>query len=299
MPIRLRDAAGGRYSQHGEEGVIQAVFKELGVKTGTCVDIGAFDLQLISNVYPLWTNGWKALLVEGDRMRFRKLLRQYASHPQASEQRVSIVNRLVAEEGPDSLDNILTAQEVPADFDLLSIDVDGLDFQVWRGLKRFRPRLVVIEYNSTIPPHVELVGSGKGNNIGCSLASLAKLGREKGYALVASVVWNAFFVRREDASAFLDADDLDALFDPVFVRYALQTLSGEIFYCGVGPRLEHPGQVPVMFTRPRPFCHDSGSVDKSSVEIYRTPNTIGSAMKEACLLPLRPVKHFVWRRLGW
>src|SRR5262245_55024510 len=108
MPIRLRDAAGGRYSQHGEEGVIQAVFKELGVKTGTCVDIGAFDLQLISNVYPLWTNGWKALLVEGDRMRFRKLLRQYASHPQASEQRVSIVNRLVAEEGPDSLDNILT-----------------------------------------------------------------------------------------------------------------------------------------------------------------------------------------------
>ena len=287
MPISLRESAGGQYSQHGEEGVIQAIFNEIGVKTKTCVEIGAYRLQRISNVYSLWTNGWKALLIEGDPMRYKRLVQDYAAHPQAREQRVTIVNRFGAEEGPDSLDTILASQRFPSDFDLLCIDVDGLDFHLWRGLTRFRPRLVVVEYNPTIPPHIELVGSGKGNEIGCSLLSLTKLAREKDYSLVASVIWNAFFVRREDAGSFRDADDIEKLFDPIYLRHAMQTNTGEIFYDGP------------MFVRPRPFCRDSEALDSSSLDLYRTPNTLGSAAKEAALYCLRPVKHFIWRRMGW
>ena len=299
VPLSLKQFTGGEHSQHGEEGVIDAVFKEIGVETQTCVEIGAYDLQRISNVYSLWTNGWKALLIEGDPKRYQRLLQQYAAHPLAHQGRVTIVNRFGAEEGPDSLDSILAAQGLPVDFDLLCIDVDGLDLHLWRGLTRFRPRLVVVEYNPTIPPHIELIGSGQGNEIGCSLAALVKLAREKGYVLVASVVWNAFFVRREDASAFQDADNLEALFDPVFLRYAMQTNTGEIFYAGPGQRIGHPNQTEVMFVRPRPFARDSEVLDSSSAEIFRTPNTVGNAAKEALLHYLRPVKHFIWRRLGW
>jgi hypothetical protein len=299
VPISLRESAGGQYSQNGEEGIIQAIFNEIGVTTKTCLEIGANDLRRSSNVYPLWTNGWKAILVEGEPMRFKKLQHDYGAHPQANEQRASLVNRYGAEEGPNSLDSILTSHEFPTDFDLLCIDVDGLDYHLWRGLKRFRPRLVVIEYNPTIPPHIELVGSARGNEIGCSLLALTNLAREKGYLLVASLVWNAFFVREEEAHAFPDAGDLQALFDPVFLRYALQTNSGEIFYASPGPRLDHPRQVEPMFVRPRPFCRDSSGLDFSKVELFRTPNTLGYAAKEALLHYLRPVKHSLWRRLGW
>ncbi len=130
MPICLQQFKSGRYSQHGEEGVIDAVFREIGVESKTCVEFGAFELQKLSNVYySLWTNGWKALLIEGNQYQYAGLLRDYAAHPQAGEQSVSIANRFVAEDGPDSLDRILSEYRFPADLDLVSIDVDGSDFQ--------------------------------------------------------------------------------------------------------------------------------------------------------------------------
>jgi hypothetical protein len=74
-----------------------------------------------------------------------------------------------------------------------------------------------------IPHNIELIGAAKGNDIGCSVLSLAKLGQQKGYSLIACIDWNAFFVRREYAHLFADADDLDALFDPKYIRYAMQS----------------------------------------------------------------------------
>ena len=160
----------------------------------------------------------------------RKLIQDYAAHPQAAEQRVSIDNRFVSPEGPDSLDNILAAHGFPEDLDLVCIDVDSIDLQIWRGFTRFRPRLVVVEYNCMIPPHIELIGPAIQNAIGCSALSLLKLGKQKGYALVACIGWNAFFVRQEDAHHFANVDDLEKLFDRTWLRYAMQTYSGEVFF---------------------------------------------------------------------
>ncbi|MDQ3246759.1 MAG: FkbM family methyltransferase, partial [Pseudomonadota bacterium] len=120
------------------------------------------------------------LLIEGDAQRYAKLKSDYAAHPQQGEGRVQIVNRFVAETGADSLDSILTEHGLPTNVDLVCIDVDGQDFHIWRGLQKFAPRLVVVEYNPTIPLHIELIGDGKGNNVGCSALALARLGREKG-----------------------------------------------------------------------------------------------------------------------
>ena len=67
----------------------------------------------------------------------------------------------------------------------MSIDVDGIDFHIWKGMADYRPRVMVIEYNNTAPPHIELVGRKDGNNFGASARALYRLGREKEYALVA------------------------------------------------------------------------------------------------------------------
>ena len=259
---------------------------------------GASDLTIASYVYSLWTNGWRALLIEGDVQRYKNLVRQHATHPQAREERVVILNRLATEEGADSLDCILEAAGFPADLDLLSIDVDGIDFHLWRGLKRCKPRVVVIEFNPIIPLHVELVGSATGNNVGCSLLSVTKLAREKGYSLVATVVWNAFFVLREKANSFVNADNIEELFDPLFLRYAMQAYTGEIFYSGIRPRADRSEKSAGMLVSPRPFCRDSRQIEHSSVELIRTPNTGRNIVKEALLHWLRPVKRFVRRHMG-
>lgn len=280
MPICLQQFKSGRYSQHGEEGVIDAVFREIGVESKTCVEFGAYELQKLSNVYSLWTNGWKALLMEGDRDRYAGLLRDYAAHPQAGEQRVSIANRFVAEDGPDSLDSILSEYGFPADLDLVSIDVDGTDFHIWRGLRKFEPRVVVVEYNPTIPPHIVIVGSGRGNEIGCSALALAQLGQQKGYSLVACIGWNAFFVRKENAHLFADADNLDALFDPSYLRYAMQSYSGEVFF-----------SAPLHLDY-KPFRRDSVAIETSSVELGRLGDTLGRMGKQWVLPYLHGAERF-------
>ena len=55
------------------------------------------------------------------------------------------MHRYAQAEGPDALDAILDQQRVPAAFDLITIDVDGIDYKVWQGLVRHRPRVVVID----------------------------------------------------------------------------------------------------------------------------------------------------------
>jgi hypothetical protein len=300
VPICLDQYKSGEYAQHGEHGVIEAVFREIGVKSRSCVEVGAYDLKKFSNVYPLWTSGWQALLLEGDKERYAKLISDYAAHPQYGEQRVHIANRFVAEAGADSLDCILAEHGFPTDLDFVSIDVDGLDLHIWRGLQKFTPRLVVVEYNPTIPPHLEIIGDGRGNNIGCSALALARLGQQKGCSLVACIGWNAFFVRQEYAHLFADADNLEALFDFSYLRYAMQSYNGEVFF-SAPLHLQH---VPM-------FCQDSDAIEQSPVTLGKTRNTllgVGNTVMRYCQYRvnttpivaamrrrLRPLKRLYWR----
>ena len=282
MPIRLNETASGESSQHGESGVIAAVFDAIGVESGTCVEFGAYDLRRFSNVDPLWTNGWRALLIEGDAERYAKLTSDYAEHPQYAENSVQIANRFVSEAGADSLDNILAEYEFPTAVDFVSIDVDGLDFHIWRGLRKFTPRLVAVEYNATIPPHIEIVGDARGNKIGSSALALARLGRQKGYSLIACIGWNAFFVHQTHASLFADADNLDALFDYSYVRYAMQSQSGEVFY-----------SAPLFLAHVPLFCDDTDAIERASVPVEKTFNNrglLGRVGNLAMRYVLRPMK---------
>jgi hypothetical protein len=90
--------------------------------------------------------------------------------------------------------------------DLLSIDVDGNDYWIWRAIKSVTARVVVMEYNATYPPPVDFVRAydpaarwGRDNYYGASLSALEKLGRKLGYALVGCSLSgvNAFFVRED------------------------------------------------------------------------------------------------------
>lgn len=117
--------------------------------------------------------------------------------------------------GPSSLDELLAATPIPADFELLSIAVDGEDFHIRRGMTLYRPKIVIIEINSSLPPDVEQThGSGRE---GSSFASTARLGREKGYATVCHT-GNAILVRDDLVSRLmLPADDF-AHPETLFVR---------------------------------------------------------------------------------
>jgi hypothetical protein len=90
--------------------------------------------------------------------------------------------------------------------DLLSIDIDGNDYWIWKTIKCIDPRVVVIEYNAKFPPTHEWIMKYDAKHIWCgddehgaSLKSLELLGKNMGYQLVGTNMKgvNAFFVKTQ------------------------------------------------------------------------------------------------------
>ncbi|MFA5114058.1 MAG: FkbM family methyltransferase [Candidatus Margulisiibacteriota bacterium] len=206
-PAWLADHAANVHSQAGEDGVIAKVLETLTARDRWCVEFGAWDGEHLSNTRRLIEQeSYSAVLIEGDKKRAAALQERCRS-----ERQVTVLNRYVGFGRDDSLDAILAGGPVPVDFDLLSIDIDGNDYHVWQAIKRYRPKVVVIEFNPTIPNEVKFVQpADRRVNQGASLLSLVELGKKKGYELVAVLEFNAFFVRAEDFPLFLIADNRPA-----------------------------------------------------------------------------------------
>lgn len=181
-------------SQCGEDGILEKIFEVIGESNRWCVEFGAWDGKLHSNTYNLLMNKhWKGVLIEANPAKFNDLVTTYQQFPD-----VHCFNMLVEFYGPQSLDSILTRTKIPQDFDLLSIDVDGNDYHLWDSVKDYDPKVVIVEFNPTIPNDIIFVQDKNPNlNHGSSLLAMIVLGKKKQYELVCATQFNAIFVRQE------------------------------------------------------------------------------------------------------
>jgi hypothetical protein len=193
-PAWLLERKQKQFSQSGEEGIIEAILERVGDRCGWCVEFGASDGRHLSNTRQLIVDqGYSAVLIEGDDDKFEQLRATYAQ----SEQVVALRGR-VGFTDIDGLDAFLGKTPIPAEFDFLSIDIDGNDYHAWDATRRYRPKLVCIEFNPTIPNEVLFVQrADMATQHGSSLSALVKLGKAKGYELACVLPPNAFFVTPE------------------------------------------------------------------------------------------------------
>lgn len=192
---RLYEFAANKYSQFGEDGIIQEIFRVIGTKSKLAVEFGAWDGFLYSNTAVLWTRdaSWKAVLIEGDPERYTDLVRNTKAY------NVIPINAWVGISKEDCLEAILENNGITQEIDLLSIDVDGNDYHIFNSLKKIRPRVIVCEYNPTIPFYYDVYAPySKDNNFGQSVAALRRIAEKKGYKLVATTMTNAIFVQEKE-----------------------------------------------------------------------------------------------------
>jgi hypothetical protein len=191
-PTWLLDFKRNIFSQGGEDGVLAAILDRLPDTDQWCVEFGAWDGIHLSNVRNLiLERGYSAVMIEGSRSRSEELRANYADNP-----RVFPVNAFVGFTAADGLDRILADTPITREFDVLSIDIDGNDYHVWKAVEAYRPKVICIEFNQTIPTEVEFVQPADPEiNQGSSLAAMVSLGRQKGYELVSVLDLNAVFVR--------------------------------------------------------------------------------------------------------
>lgn len=259
------------YSQCGEDGIIEALLERLPDGDHWCVEFGAWDGGQLSNTRRLIDEGWSAVLIEGDSSRADRLQERFADNP-----RVVGMQAMVGWEGERTLDRLLAPTAVPHDFDLLSIDIDGNDYHVWRALQDYRPRIVVIEYNPTIPDDIHFVQEADDSvRKGSSISALVALAAEKGYQLAATTLINAIFVR-EDQFAHLGITDnsLAALrTDHSWELTAFMGYDGELHVIGEHGMPWHQAPLPdAVRILPRPltgFPGDFGTGRKALLHLWR------------------------------
>jgi hypothetical protein len=196
-----------------EQTAIASVVAALGIRRGYLVEFGAWDGVRLSNSRALIAHGWTGVLIEADAEQFTALRRNVTAPG------VRLLHCRVEAAGDDSLDAILTREACPPQFDLLSIDVDSDDLAIWMSLRSYRPRIVVIEYNVTIPFDVEFINPPS-RHWGNSALSIHRHAEAANYGLVAIAGMSLVYVERSAcAAAGLDVIALDRRHATMAPRY--------------------------------------------------------------------------------
>ena len=179
-----------QFSQNGEDGILAFIFRTIGDGERQSCEFGAWDGIHFSNCRKLILEGWSCIMIEGEASRHRQLCQTYADTP-----RVKPVHCFVDTSG-NSVDRIMERARVKS-LDLLSIDIDGLDYDITASLQ-VRPRVICVEVNAGHDPATTalLPTEVARQNIGQPLGAFTRLAAEMGYGL-AGYNGNAFFVRND------------------------------------------------------------------------------------------------------
>jgi len=171
------------YSQNGEQKIILDYFKDF---KGTLLDIGANDGETLSNSRALMLAGWNGVLVEPSRTAIDKLCKLYEKGTSAFIVPFGIANHLGKskffdsgthlKKGDTSLlstckeselkrwegsDNHFTETEIDCitykdlvdlyesdEFDFITIDAEGLDYDILIQIDLSKTKMLIVETNS-------------------------------------------------------------------------------------------------------------------------------------------------------
>jgi len=143
-------------------------------KAGRFVEIGAFDGDTYSNTSALADLGWQGLYIEPMPTFFDRCRSRHAKNPAVTTVNLAVgaasgrafmvdkgaltqirqgYERDAVEVEIRRLDDILTEQELTPGFDLLVVDVEGFEGEVFAGfdLARWRPSAIIIELSDLSP----------------------------------------------------------------------------------------------------------------------------------------------------
>jgi FkbM family methyltransferase len=173
------------YSQYSEDLIIQSYYPR-GKRDGCYVDVGCHHPRRGSNTYGLYKKGWSGILIDLEeckvkanqmaRRRDQVILaavsdreewldiysdKNYSTNTTIKRQDDQDGKSLIGRIKTQTLTKILEENHFPTQFELLSIDVEGVDFEVLKGLdlKTYQPEIICIENWKALSGIDEILGS--------------------------------------------------------------------------------------------------------------------------------------------
>jgi len=149
----------------------------------------------------------------------------------------------------DNINDTLLDNGFKGDIGILSIDIDGNDYWVWKAISAVSPSIVICEFNSvfgdhhsvTVPynPSFQRTKEHYSNlYFGASLPALIELASEKGYSFIGanSNSVNAYFIK-SDLVQFINIDSLDSSFYPSKCRES-RDIEGNLTFLSGADRIK-------------------------------------------------------------
>ena len=163
--------SGNKYSQNGEDGIIEEIFRRLKISDGYLCEFGAFDGRHLSNTFNLCEKNpnFKSILIESNKNYYNACVENVKDHD------AIVLNKTISSgaDGKNSLNYILknlNIDDLSKKFKLISIDVDGEDYNIWKNFTFFSPDVAIVEIESSFP--IE-------SDEDLSITKMTNLGKEK------------------------------------------------------------------------------------------------------------------------
>ena len=190
------------FSQYGDDGIISYLIDRVDPPVRRFVEFGVEDYSEANTRFLLVSRNWSGLIMDG-RADLPEMLR---SNVLFRRHDLTVRSAFITAE---NIEELLAVSGFAGPLGLLSIDIDGNDYWVWKAIRNADPAVVVCEFNSvfgpanpwTVPydPDFQRTRYHHSNLVyGSSLTSLCDLAADKGYAFVGcnSAGNNAYFVKR-------------------------------------------------------------------------------------------------------
>ena len=177
-------------AQYDQDGIFNAIFSLIGVKDGSFLEIGGGGDQ--DNCFHMRVdNGFKGFGINsaGYYMGGRSM-------------GIQVLNYFVF---PTNVNQIFETHNISKELDILSIDIDSMDYHVWEALdSKYRPRVIVVEFNPNFPISVKAKQNhghgwdGYSKEYGSSFGAFIELAKRKGYTYVYHMAFTDIFFIRDD-----------------------------------------------------------------------------------------------------
>ncbi len=198
------------FSQFDEDGILLFLFAVIGTTNREAIEICSGVGYECNCANLAIHHGWETLMIDGSESN-NAIARQFFI--QRSDTQITVPKLLHAWIEPETIDDLITSNGFRGEVDLLTIDLDGVDYWIWKNITSINPRVVVTEYQPWFGPnepytvknikgyHYPNYAETKMGYCGCSLSAHVKLAHEKGYRLIGCNrnQLNAVFLRNDIA----------------------------------------------------------------------------------------------------
>lgn len=213
------------FSQWGEDGILQFLLAHVPIANEVFVEFGVETYQEANTRFLLLNNGWSGCILDGSESSMAAVMASDLGWRYSLQACAAWVTA-------ENINDLLSTRNIPRDLGILSIDIDGMDYWVWKAITVVQPRIMIVEFNSLFGPVAPVTppysprferSSAHFSHVfyGLSLAAVEQLGKERGYRLIGinQAGNNAFLIREDLAGSFPHRSARD-LWRPALFREA-------------------------------------------------------------------------------